>query len=82
MAGAEQFRDRILGIGELARIEGCCRRTIRRRLKDGRLRNVGGDGRARGTWLSDLLRAHGRHDEADALIRPAAPAPEEDDSDA
>ena len=65
MAGDLPFADRILGIGELARIEGCCHRTIRRKLKDGRPKNVGGD-RARGVWLSDYLRAYGRHDEADA----------------
>jgi hypothetical protein len=81
MAGADPFKDRILGIGELARIEGCCRRTIRRKLKDGRLRNVGGD-RARGTWLSDYLRSHGRHDEAEALVRPTDPDLEDDDIDA
>ncbi|GGJ40872.1 MerR family transcriptional regulator [Neoroseomonas lacus] len=69
MSRAAQFEDRILDIGELARIEGKCRRTIRRMLKDGRLKNVG-EGRARGTWLSDYLRSHGRHKEADALLRP------------
>lgn len=81
MTGDAPFRDRILGIGELALIEGCCRRTIRRKLKDGRLANAGGD-RARGVWLSDYLRAYGRNNEADALVRATDSALEEHDADA